>query len=126
MKRSRCKSIKIIQKLLEYFVLEITARLAADLTGIPPDTAALFYREIPSGHLFRLEGEAPELSDGHIEMDESHFGGERQGRRGRGAAGKTAVPGILKWGSQAFNQVVNDEVLSNMTQSRKAIANKRY
>jgi len=33
---------------------------------------------------------------GHIEVDETYFGGKRKGKRGRGAAGKTPVIGIIQ------------------------------
>lgn len=33
---------------------------------------------------------------GHIEVDETYFGGKRKGKRGRGAAGKTPVVGIIQ------------------------------
>ena len=47
MKLRYCKLGKRIQKkLLEFFVLEVTARFAADLLEIQPNTAALFYRKI--------------------------------------------------------------------------------
>lgn len=36
-----------------------------------------------------------EFFDGEIELDESYFGGHRKGKRGRGAAGKVIVFGIL-------------------------------
>ena len=36
------------------------------------------------------------MFDGEIEVDESYFGGHRKGKRGRGAAGKVAVFGLLK------------------------------
>jgi transposase len=35
---------------------------------------------------------------GEIEVDESNFGGSRKGKRGRGAAGKAPVFGLLKSG----------------------------
>jgi hypothetical protein len=35
---------------------------------------------------------------GEVEVDESYFGGVRKGKRGRGAAGKVAVFGLLKRG----------------------------
>ena len=41
-------------------------------------------------------------------MDESYFGGARKGKRGRGAAGKVVVFGILKRGGKVFTKVVND------------------
>lgn len=48
MKITRCKLTKKTQKkLLEFFVAEVTARTAADLLGIQPNSAALFYRKIP-------------------------------------------------------------------------------
>ena len=42
-------------------------------------------------------------------MDESYFGARRvRGKRGRGAAGKTPVIGLLKRGEQVFVSVVRD------------------
>jgi transposase len=46
------------------------------------------------------------LLQGEIEMDEAYFGGRRKGRRGRGAAGKVPVFGILEREGQVFVQVV--------------------
>lgn len=45
---------------------------------------------------YHLSLQADELFDGEVELDESYFGAVRKGKRGRGAAGKTAVFGILK------------------------------
>ena len=39
---------------------------------------------------------------GKIELDESYFGGVRKGKRGKGAAGKVAVFGILKRGGKVY------------------------
>lgn len=39
---------------------------------------------------------------GEIEVDESYFGGVRKGKRGRGAAGKIPVFGLLKRGSRVY------------------------
>jgi hypothetical protein len=45
MKLNNCKLKKNTQlRLLEYFVLEVTARSAANLLDIHPNTAALFYK----------------------------------------------------------------------------------
>ncbi|OAM19514.1 hypothetical protein A7P84_04200 [Eikenella corrodens] len=47
MKITHCKLRKKVQKeLLRFFVLEVTARSAADILGIHPNSAALFYRKI--------------------------------------------------------------------------------
>ena len=105
MQITNCKLKKRIQtRLLEFFVLEVTARSAADILGINPNSASLFYRKIE----YHLSLEASEIFAGQIELDESYFGGVRKGRRGRGAAGKIAVFEILKRGGKVFTIVVDD------------------
>ena len=109
MKLAHCKLSKNKQrKLLEYFVLEVTARSAADLLGIQPNSAVLFYRKIREIIAYHLELEAHEIFEGQVELDESYFGGTRKGKRGRGATGKTAVFGILKRGGKVYTKVVSD------------------
>lgn len=46
------------------------------------------------------------MFEGEIEADESYFGGARKGKRGRGAAGKTAVFGLLKRDGKVYIVVV--------------------
>ena len=47
MKITHCKLKKKVQKeLLRFFVLQVTARSAADILDIQPNTAILFYRTI--------------------------------------------------------------------------------
>ena len=107
MKITRCKLKKNVQrKLIEYFVLEVTARSAADLLDIHPNTAALFYKKIHLLINHHLELEARKVLDGEIELDESYFGGVRKGKRGRGAGGKVAVFGLLKRGGLVYTKVV--------------------
>ncbi|MDG6281780.1 IS1595 family transposase [Glaesserella parasuis] len=109
MKITHCKLKKSIQKkLLEFFVLEVTVRSAANLLEINDNSAALFYRKIREVISYNLALEADEVFDGQIELDESYFGGHREGKRGRGAAGKVAVFGILKRQGKVFTVVVND------------------
>ena len=91
-------------KLLAYFVGEVTARTAAELTGVSKDTAALFYRKIRLVIATKLAEHSP--FDGEVEVDESYFGGSRKGKRGRGAAGKVPVFGILKRGGRVYTVVV--------------------
>lgn len=115
MKLTHCKLSKNIQrKSLEYFVLEVTARSAADLLGIQSNSAALFYRKIREIIAYHLELDAHEIFEGHVELDESYFGGTRKGKRGRGAAGKTAVFGILKRGGKVYTKVVSDTKTSTL------------
>ncbi|MFN5174045.1 MAG: IS1595 family transposase, partial [Holosporaceae bacterium] len=45
---------------------------------------------------------------GEIELDESYFGGARKGQRGRGAAGKVIVFGLLKRGGKVHTLVVHN------------------
>ncbi|MDP0384291.1 IS1595 family transposase [Glaesserella parasuis] len=104
---THCKLKKSIQKkLLEFFMLEVTARSAADLLVIQPNSAILFYRKIREVISYHLALEADEVFDGQIELDESYFGGTRKGKRGREAVGKTAVFGLLKRDGKVYTVVV--------------------
>ena len=51
---------------------------------------------------------ADEVFEGSVELDESYFGGQRKGRRGRGAAGKVVVFGILKRNGRVYTVVMDD------------------
>lgn len=104
LKRCRLRD-RAQRKLLEFFVAEVTARTAADLMGIQVNTAALFYRKVRMIIAEKLEAESAAFS-GEIELDESYFGGIRKGKRGRGAAGKVPVFGILKRGGRVYTQII--------------------
>ena len=55
---------------------------------------------------------------GEIELDESYFSGKRKGKRGRGAAGKTIVFGILERRGKVSVEIVKNvtaETLMNET-----------
>ena len=101
-------SKNVQRKLLEYFVLEVTARSAADLLGVNPNSTALFYRKIRQIIAWHLAQEANEILDGPVELDESYFGGKTKGKRGRGAAGKVVVFGILKRRDKVYTLVVEN------------------
>ena len=90
MKITHCKlSKKIQRRLLEFFTAEVTARTAADLLNIQPNSAALFYHKIRLVIDYHLSLQADELFDGEVELDESYFGGVRKGKRGRGVVADT-------------------------------------
>ena len=109
MKITHCKLKKKVQKeLLRFFVLEVTARPAANILGIHPNSAALFYRKIRTVINYHLALAADEVFEGSIELDESYFGGRRKGRCGRGAAGKVVVFGILKRNGRVYTVVVDN------------------
>ena len=92
-------------------MLEVTARSAADLLGIQPNSAALFYRKLREVIAYYLEQEATEIFDGAVELDESYFGGVRKGKRGRGAGGKVVVFGVLKRGGKVVNDTRTETLL---------------
>lgn len=71
--------------------------------GIQPNSAILFYRKIRMVISHYLALVADEVFEGPVELDESYFGGRRKGRRGRGAAGKVVIFGILKRNGFRFN-----------------------
>ena len=53
----------------------------------------------------KLAEKEPWLS-GEVEVDESYFGGSRKGKRGRGAAGKVPVFGLLKRGGKVHVVII--------------------
>lgn len=90
-------------RLIEYFVAGTTARAASELVGIQANSAIRFFlmlRQIIASNLpsYELSGE--------VEADESYFGGIRKGTRGRGAAGKVAVFGLLKRGGKVYTAII--------------------
>jgi len=108
MQITNCKLSKRVQKkLLEFFVLQVTARSAADILDIQPNSAILFYRKIRMVISHHLALAADEVFEGSVELDESYFCGRRKGRRGRGAAGKVVVFGILKRNGRVYIVVDN-------------------
>ena len=65
MKITHCKLKKKVQKeLLRFFVLQVTARSAADILGIQPNSAILFYRKIRMGISHYLALAADEVFEG--------------------------------------------------------------
>ena len=95
-------------ELLKLFVAGATARTAADLVGVHRNTAALFFAKVRAVIAAHQERVMADAFDGPVEIDESYFGGHRKGKRGRGAAGKVAVFGILKRGGTVFAQMIAD------------------
>tara|TARA_B100001057_G_C22458438_1_gene797865 strand:+ start:30 stop:371 length:342 start_codon:yes stop_codon:yes gene_type:complete len=103
-----CKlSINKQLELMKYFVAGTTARTAASLVGIHRNTAVRFFHKLRA-KIAQVQHNRSEQFSGKIELDESYFGGVRKGKRGRGAAGKVAVFGILKRGGKVYTQIVLD------------------
>ena len=105
MRRSRLSKNKQ-QRLIEHFVAGTTARCAASLVDVNVKTAAYYYRRLREIIACHLEEESNEVWSGEIEVDESYFGGRRKGKRGRGAAGKVPVFGLLKRRGKVYTQII--------------------
>jgi transposase len=110
MNKSRL-SIEKQKRLIEHFVGGTTARVAAELVGVNAKTGILYYCRLRQ---LIYESETSEDFSGELELDESYFGGVRKGKRGRGAAGKTPVFGILKRGGKVYTQMVSDTKSSTL------------
>ena len=99
MRKSRLSWYKQ-SRLIELFVAGTTARLAAQLVGVHRNTAAFYFHRLREIIYYRDEEAG--LLEGEIEADESYFGGQRKGKRGRGAAGKVPVFGLLKRNGKVY------------------------
>ena len=103
-----CKLTRAKQlELLKYFVAGSTARTAAELADIHRNTAVRFFHKLREKIALKQQHRSEQFC-GKIELDESYFGGSRKGKRGRGAAGKVAVFGLLKRGGKVYTQVILD------------------
>ena len=105
MRRSRLSSYKQA-RLIEHFVAGTTARTAASLVGVNKTTAAYYFHRLRELICAAIDDETP--LHGEVEVDESYFGGKRKGKRGRGAAGKVPVFGILKRGGKVYTKVITN------------------
>lgn len=90
--------------MIELFVAGVTARTAAELVGVNKSTAVYYFHRLRL--LIFQNCPHLEMFDGEIEVDEIYFGGHRKGKRGRGAAGKVAVFGLLKRNGQVYTVAV--------------------
>lgn len=97
-----------VKKILKCFSEDLPAVKAAALLGLNRKTVDRYY------NIFREKIVIASIADlrrfnGEIELDESYFGAKRvRGKRGRGAAGKTPVFGILKRDGQVFVTIVKN------------------
>jgi len=114
-KRRRSRLPTATQRaLVAHFVSGVTARTAAQVAGVNRRTAMLYYHKLREVIAAKLAEEAP-FSVGDVEVDESYFGGVRKGKRGRGAAGKVAVFGLLKRGDKVYTTMIEDTRSSTLS-----------
>jgi len=97
-----------VKKIVECFCLDITASRTAALLGYNRHTIERYFN-IFREHILEHQHKEQKPFAGEVELDESYFGARRvRGKRGRGAAGKTPVFGVLKRGESIFITVVRN------------------
>jgi hypothetical protein len=104
-RRSRI-SEKRFRQLVRLFALDLSASDTARLIGLTTKTVNSIYLKIRKRIAQTCEAESPFVS-GEVEADESYFGARRvRGKKGRGAAGKTPVFGLLKRNGRVYTEIV--------------------
>src|SRR5215472_3710664 len=93
-----------LNQLVDFFALEVPAVKAARVLRINRHSAERVYQLIRRHLAWECERRSP--LRGEIEAEESYFGGHRKGLRGRGAAGKVAVFGLLKRRGKVYTRPV--------------------
>ena len=91
--------------LIKLFELELSVRKMAEQMNLAYNTVYRAIQNIRCAILAHAP-DAERLLDGEFELDESYFGGRRKGNRGRGAAGKVPVFGILERNGKVMVTVV--------------------
>jgi transposase-like protein len=99
-------SVYRIRRIILCFCEDITASSASKLLFINRNTINLYYNHFRK-LILRQSLELNSQDYGVFELDESYFGAKRvRGKRGRGAAGKTPVFGLLKRDGKVYVSVV--------------------
>lgn len=97
-----------IEKILRCFSEDLPAVKAAVLLKHNRKTIDRYYN-IFREKILQASIKEMEVVSGEIELDESYFGATRvRGKRGRGAAGKTPVFGVLKRNGKVFVSIVKN------------------
>ena len=93
--------------ILRCFCEDLTATATASICEVNRNTVNSYFRLIRE-QIFQQSLKESSLELGEFELDESYFGAKRvRGKRGRGAAGKTPVFGLLKREGKVFVTVVS-------------------
>ena len=102
------KSLKQLRKeigiITGFYQQQPAYRVASDL-GADYQAVSRVYQQLREAIYHVAELEAGKLK-GEIEIDEAYFGGRRKGKRGRGAAGKSVVLGLLERDGRVYTKVV--------------------
>ena len=92
-------------RIIKLFELELSTRKIAQQLSLSYNTT---YRAVTILRLAILANarDGHHLLSGEVELDEAYFGGKRKGKRGRGAAHKVPVFGILERDGEVFVETV--------------------
>ena len=97
-----------IKKIIRCFSEDIQASKSAKLLEINRNTVNRYYNLFRTC-IFLSSNSSTEKASGEFELDESYFGAKRvRGKRGRGAAGKTPVFGLLKRDGNVYVEIVEN------------------
>jgi transposase-like protein len=108
MKYSHLKNLEI-RKIIECFCLDITSTKTSILTNINRNTVNRYFNILREAIFKDSLVENTSRESGEFELDESYFGARRvRGKRGRGAAGKTIVFGLLKREDKVYLEIVKN------------------
>jgi transposase-like protein len=95
------------RQVVRCFAMDLTATQTANITGLSVRSVNAIFLRMRRKIAAECERDSP--FGGELEADESYFGPRRvRGKRGRGAAGKTIVFGLLKRGQQVYTEIVPD------------------
>jgi transposase-like protein len=95
------------RQLIKCFSLDLNAFETSKIINISYTTCKKIFQKLRI-YIYKnlLENN---IEDGEFELDESYFGAKRvRGKRGRGAAGKTPVFGLLKRDGNVYVQIVKN------------------
>jgi len=101
-------STQKVNKILLYFSEDLTATKTARLLNLNRKTVDRYF-SIFRENIFKYICLENVKASGIFECDESYFGARRvRGKRGRGAAGKTPVFGLLKRKGKVYVKIVKN------------------
>jgi len=114
------KSLKRLRReiaiLTGFYQQQPAYRVGTDL-GLDYQAVSGVYQRLREAIYHMAELEAGKLK-GEIEIDEAYFGGRRKGKRGRGAARKSIVFGLLERDGRVYSKVVErvtaDELMAHI------------
>ncbi len=97
-----------IKKIVFHFCEDINASKTAKLTNINRNTINRYFNIFREA-ISKYEPSKNIKMEGEFELDESYFGAKRvRGKKGRGAAGKTPVFGLLKRDGKVYVEIVKN------------------